>query len=806
MSFIYHYINSHVHALRCEIAAAAKRASCKAACFAAAATLTLAFATSAEAQTTPTVAITPGDAVTLKYKSVTDEYNPSQTNIVGSASQLSATLTADGKDVTDQYTISYSISGTGATLNNGLLTATGAGTSTVTMTATPKDAAAYSAVTREITVSSSELEAGTKIKYSIILPQAELIVYKPNLNDGTNFSPQVPTFIDEYGNVLPSQYYNWPNPNAVCYTYSISDKQPDNLNVNIWNPVNGNSGSVAGTCNINIHPAVYYDSNNTGSNGFANLYGDCSDATYKFTVKERDENPALPRITLTLAKDTQMVYKGDFFIPLQPVFKDENGDVVDLGNVAMNYSYTIVKQEPEDMGANIWGPKNGKTANSGVCQIRLNVQGVNADYFLENNTVDYLLYVRPRDIKIILNPDPSTIAIASGETFNYTNRFHVTGKFTDVSDDNMDQSHNYVDESNDLAYGVEYWENGVHHDGFYYQMIIPAEYIDNGDIVIENHSREEIEITNADGTTTRAYKYGTTEKFGNDNVWNMTFYKGGTYHIYYEVDPWNKAVYEPGTVQPFNFYVDKLPLTLEDTNWGDHATFIRWNGHTVDVNTVRTLAAGADKYNTYCLPFDVARATLNEKLGEGYDLMQLSSAEYDGSKLTLNFTTTSEGIKAGMPYLISKLKENVVNPAFADALIKLPAAEEDSTSTIPYDGGTITFYGTAFPTEIPNNDRNVIFTTTSGVLKYTASRSNIHHGNATLKGQRGYFIIHPSEGPSGAKPALAMAFRKPDITEVKSVEYRVDGKKVPAYNIEGQRVGEGYRGIVIRGGKKYLQK
>lgn len=253
----------------------------------------------------------------------------------------------------------------------------------------------------------------------------------------------------------------------------------------------------------------------------------------------------------------------------------------------------------------------------------------------------------------------------------------------------------------------------------------------------------------------------------------------------------------------FNVY-----LINADTNWLAHAEFEKFDGVAVRVKTQRTLAGGG-KYNTYCLPFDVDREALDEALGSGYELEKFTSAEYDDAAghLILNFSDVpaDEGIKAGTPYFITGLAADVVNPEYYNVTIRIPSSDADSTTTVNYSDGTITFYGVSFPARIKQKDdeakrKYVIFTTTSGQLKYPSQTS----GNA-IKGQRGYFIINPNTA-SGAKPSLSMKFSDPVVTEVRSVEYRVKDSRGATYSIDGQRVSGGYRGIVVRDGKKILQR
>lgn len=75
---------------------------------------------------------------------------------------------------------------------------------------------------------------------------------------------------------------------------------------------------------------------------------------------------------------------------------------------------------------------------------------------------------------------------------------------------------------------------------------------------------------------------------------------------------------------------------------------------TTNVYLNRVLYAG---YNTICLPFSVSAEDLQTLVGEGVMLEKLAKVE--GSTLTF-LDVTSDGIEAGMPYLIFSPKQQTV--------------------------------------------------------------------------------------------------------------------------------------------------
>ena len=90
---------------------------------------------------------------------------------------------------------------------------------------------------------------------------------------------------------------------------------------------------------------------------------------------------------------------------------------------------------------------------------------------------------------------------------------------------------------------------------------------------------------------------------------------------------------------------------------------------TTNVYLNRVLYAG---YNTICLPFSVSAEDLQTLVGEGVMLEKLAKVE--GSTLTF-LDVTSDGIEAGMPYLIYSPKTKTVSFKTQDmALLTQPKA------------------------------------------------------------------------------------------------------------------------------------
>lgn len=188
---------------------------------------------------------------------------------------------------------------------------------------------------------------------------------------------------------------------------------------------------------------------------------------------------------------------------------------------------------------------------------------------------------------------------------------------------------------------------------------------------------------------------------------------------------------------------------------------------------------------TVCLPFALTAEEL-AKVGKAYTLSAVS-----GSKATF---TPVQSIEAYKPYLLipsanGKLLENIVAKNIAD----VHAEAKTSVS------GGYSFVGTLQAKKSVKQEGKEIY-------GFSASQGKFVHAgsNASIKAFRAYIA-----GPSTAHSTAAS--RSIDIdfggtTGINEIQNAHSSSAAATYDVAGKRVDKNYKGVVIRNGKKMIQK
>ncbi len=194
----------------------------------------------------------------------------------------------------------------------------------------------------------------------------------------------------------------------------------------------------------------------------------------------------------------------------------------------------------------------------------------------------------------------------------------------------------------------------------------------------------------------------------------------------------------------------------------------------------RTFTAG--KLSTVCLPFALDADEVTAA-GEFYEL---NAATTDA--LTFTKVTTTEAYK---PYIFKAKADGAPFSSLSDKAIDATAANNTTA-------GDYTFVGTLAASSDVQGDN-------SGKTVYGFKDGNfvkVSGSGVNIKAFRAYIT-----GPAaGAREMLNINFGDESsttaISEVKSAETN-DGV---AYNLNGQRVSNGHKGIVVKNGRKYVVK
>jgi len=173
----------------------------------------------------------------------------------------------------------------------------------------------------------------------------------------------------------------------------------------------------------------------------------------------------------------------------------------------------------------------------------------------------------------------------------------------------------------------------------------------------------------------------------------------------------------------------------------------------VTVHLVRTLAA--DKYNSFCVPFDITKTALatalNTEITSLATLDENSTAKLDAEKKNLNIMIKEvEAIEAGKPYLLW-IAEEKVNPTFPDVTIS------KASETISSSDGNVVFHGITSPFAVAKNDKTILFVSNNKLNWNNAA-------NASIKGLRAYFKVPGMEGQDPTQVSARLVMNKHQVS------------------------------------------
>lgn len=228
--------------------------------------------------------------------------------------------------------------------------------------------------------------------------------------------------------------------------------------------------------------------------------------------------------------------------------------------------------------------------------------------------------------------------------------------------------------------------------------------------------------------------------------------------------------------------VHSTPLTLNDENDNSELLTSK-NGQQTAVKLSRKLLA--NQWNTFCVPFDIDIA--DGKIN-GIEASVMEYAQTTGN--TMEFKEATK-IEAGKAYLV-KPSADITNPQFDKVTIK----NDDPMVSGKADG--YSFVGIYNPKTFSDSDQKRVL-----ILASEAKFMRVNNGQR-MKGMRAYFTI-----PAGTKAEavrLMINNRPTALTEITTTPstsekiFYIDG------TYAGSDIKNVKKGIVIKGGKKYLMK
>lgn len=254
------------------------------------------------------------------------------------------------------------------------------------------------------------------------------------------------------------------------------------------------------------------------------------------------------------------------------------------------------------------------------------------------------------------------------------------------------------------------------------------------------------------------------------------------------------------TLVPFNVSKCTSLKGPKGNNLEQQITSIDFIGEYQAVNTESPFAIAAstrskvsydrvftkDQPSTIYLPFALTADEL-AKVGKAYTLSAVSGS-------TATFTPVQE-IKAYTPYLLipfasDKLLENIVAPK------DITAVPAEAKTSVP---GSYSFVGTLQAKKSVKKEGMEVYGFSANEGKF------VRAGNkASIDAFRAYISVPSTALSTAASRSIDIDFGgTTGINEIQNVQ---SSSAQATYDVAGKRVGKNYKGVVIRNGKKMIQK
>lgn len=200
----------------------------------------------------------------------------------------------------------------------------------------------------------------------------------------------------------------------------------------------------------------------------------------------------------------------------------------------------------------------------------------------------------------------------------------------------------------------------------------------------------------------------------------------------------------------------------------------------MDANVTLKRSFVANKWNTLVLPFAVSAEDVKAKFGNDAKVVEYSNAE----DVNINFTTSTNGIKANVPVLIMPAAVNAEN-TYTFNSVSIVVADPKA------DGTNYSFVGSYKPYNLVNDD----------YMLYADKWWKTEAGDTyTIKAFRAYIKANT---PAAAKQLNLVIDGQTTGLKLNTVNGNIEGE---TYNIAGQRVANSYKGLIIKNGKKIIKK
>ena len=326
----------------------------------------------------------------------------------------------------------------------------------------------------------------------------------------------------------------------------------------------------------------------------------------------------------------------------------------------------------------------------------------------------------------------------------------------------------------------------------------PTEFIleksNESGYLLKNASTEAY-ITTPDKTNIEESETGTnlTITFNSDGTANIVGISGRC--IWYGISQGVFGNYattnETGYAKVYLYKKHVIKEFSEDEDLRDYLPGTALADQTITLN--RMVYSG---WNTFCVPFALTQAQLEEAYGSGAVAKYLSDVTTGTEGVTLHFTPEAEGgIEANKAYLLYLTADVMEAKTFSDVTLQ-PAGT--CTTTVNTDNGDYIFQGILAPTALETNDRQYFLN--SAGTDFVLPLNN----TSQMKATRAYIIV-----PAPAAPAQGRQYSfdfNGTTTAIDNVN--VSGMEDGAwYTISGIRINRpAAKGVYIHNGRKVIVK
>ena len=278
------------------------------------------------------------------------------------------------------------------------------------------------------------------------------------------------------------------------------------------------------------------------------------------------------------------------------------------------------------------------------------------------------------------------------------------------------------------------------------------------------------------------------------------------------------TTYQNGVFYAGIYYMVPASISLADN--ADNSTIISdAHGYLADVTLQGRTLYKDGSWNTLCLPFNVGNFTGTPL--EGATVKTLTSTDFSGGTLTMNFSDDVTSIEAGKPYIVKWAKPDgytvdggydISGPMFNGVTI--------SNATANAETDYVDFIGTYSPVGIYTAEKTNLYLGTGNTLYYPTDE------NFQVNAFRGYFQLKQglkagdSADPNAGVRTFVLNFGGDDNetgiittnftnpTNADNAWYTLDGRRLSGRSAEGrlQDKKPSRAGVYINNGKKVVIK